>query len=70
MCARGTDLRLENGWIIDRAEIVERDCEDDTSGLTEFIDRFGPDATTVYSLDEQQVVRVTCASSGAATTVP
>jgi hypothetical protein len=61
----GNRLQLTNGWIVDRAEIVERDCEEDTSGLTDLIDRFGADATTVYSLDEQQVVRVTCAAAGA-----
>ncbi len=61
----GNRLQLTNGWIVDRAEIVDRDCEEDTSGLTDLIDRFGGDATTVYSLDEQQVVRITCAAAGA-----
>jgi hypothetical protein len=61
----GNRLQLANGWIVDRAEIVDRDCEEDTSGLTDLIDRFGADATTVYSLDEQRVVRVTCSASGA-----
>jgi hypothetical protein len=60
----GKRLQLENGWVVDRAEIVDRDCEEDTSGLTDLIDRFGADATTVYSLDEQQVTRVSCAASG------
>ena len=62
----GNRLQLTNGWIVDRAQIVDRDCEEDTSGLTDLIDRFGADATTVYSLDEQRVVRVTCAAAGAA----
>ena len=61
----GNRLQLTNGWIVDRAEIVERDCEEDTSGLSDLIDRFGADATTVFSLDEQQVVRVSCAAAGA-----
>jgi hypothetical protein len=56
----GGRLQLANGWLVDRAEIVDRDCDEDTSGLTDLIDRFGEGATTVYSLDEQRVIRVTC----------
>ena len=56
----GNRLQLANGWMVDRAKIVERDCDEDTSGLSDLIDRYGAEATTVYSLDEQRVVRVSC----------
>ncbi len=59
----GNRLQLENGWVVDRAEFVERDCEADTAGLTDLIDRFGADATTVYSLDEHQVTRISCSAA-------
>jgi hypothetical protein len=56
----GNRLQLATGWIVDRAEFVDRECEEDTAGLTDLIDRFGDGSTTVYSLDEQRVVRVVC----------
>ncbi len=66
----GNRLQLTNGWVVDRAQIVDRDCDEDTSGLTDLIDRFGADSTTVFSLDEQQVIRVSCPAPSDATTVP
>ncbi|MFN8024218.1 MAG: hypothetical protein U0Q03_21995 [Acidimicrobiales bacterium] len=56
----GGKLQLANDWIVPHADIVRRDCEEDTSSLTDFMDQFGERATSVFSLDEQQVVRVVC----------
>jgi len=66
----GARLQLQNGWLVDRATIVDRECPEDTSSLTEFVERFGEEATTVYSLDEQRVIRVQCSDDVVATTTP
>lgn len=66
----GTRLRLQNGWVVDRATFIDRECPEDTSSLAEFIERFGAEATTVYSLDELQVIRVQCSDDVVATTTP
>jgi hypothetical protein len=58
----GNRLQLANGWIVDRATNVQRDCADDTTSLSDLIARFGPEASTFYSLDERHVVRVSCAA--------
>ena len=56
----GGRLELQNGWIVDRADVVERECPEDTASLSEFTQRFGEGATSVFSLAEQQVIRVRC----------
>lgn len=66
----GTRLRLQNGWVVDRATFIERECPEDTSSLAEFIARFGEEATTVYSLDELRAIRVQCSADVVATTTP
>ena len=54
-------VRLANGWIVPHADVVKRLGCDDTTSLTDFIERYGEGSTTAYSLDEQAVVSVTCA---------
>ena len=56
----GGRLQLANDWIVPHADIVRRDCEEDTASLTDFIEQFGERATAVFSLDQQEVVRVVC----------
>lgn len=56
----GNRLQLANDWIVAHAERVERDCEEDTTSLTDFMQQFGDRATAVFSLDEQQVIRAVC----------
>ncbi len=56
----GGRARLANGWIVDHARVLKRVCSEDTVSLTDFIRRFGEDATSTYSLDEQRLVSVTC----------
>ena len=55
-------VRLENGWIVHHADVVKRLVCDDTTSLTDFIERYGEGSTTAFSLDEQVVVSVTCAT--------
>lgn len=59
-------VRLENGWIVPHAEVINRLGCDDTTSLTDFITRYGPGSTTSFSLDEQQVVSVTCSADAEA----
>jgi hypothetical protein len=56
-------VRLENGWIVHHADVVKRLGCDDTTSLTDFIERYGEGSTTAFSLDEQAVVSVTCATT-------
>lgn len=58
-------VRLENGWVLPHADVVERLGCDDTTSLNDFITRYGEDSTTEFSLEEQAVVSVTCAVAGA-----
>ena len=51
---------LANGWEVQRASLVERDCADDTASLGEFIRQFGDNATSTFDFASQQVVKVTC----------
>lgn len=60
-------VRLENGWIVQHADVVRRLGCDDTTSLTDFIERYGEGSSTAYSLDEQAVVSVTCATPTATT---
>jgi hypothetical protein len=58
-------VRLDNGWIVRHAEVIKRLGCDDTTSLTDFITRYGPGSTTSFSLDEQKVISVTCATAPA-----
>ncbi|MEX0848565.1 MAG: hypothetical protein WD023_12370 [Ilumatobacteraceae bacterium] len=53
--------RLANGWIVTRADTLKRNCDEDTNSTTDFIRRFGTDASSTFSIDEQRLVSVTCA---------
>jgi hypothetical protein len=61
-------VQLSNGWEVRHAETVDRLCDDDTSSLTEFIERYGTGATTTYDVELQRVVRVTCPRATTTTT--
>ncbi len=63
----GSKVALTNGWIVPHANSVERVCDDDTTSLTDFIRRHGAGSTTQFSLDDQQVVSVTCGVGGDST---
>lgn len=56
----GGRLQLANDWLVAHADRVVRDCDQDTTSLGDLIEQFGDRATSVFSLDEQQVVRVVC----------
>lgn len=53
--------RLANGWIVSRTDVLKRNCDEDTNSTRDFIRRFGTDATSTFSLDEQRLVSITCA---------
>jgi hypothetical protein len=61
-------LLLANGWELPHADIVDRVCDDDSSSLSDFISRYGDEATSTFDVERQQIVRVTCPGSLAATT--
>lgn len=63
-------VRLSNGWVVRRAERVERACPADTSSLTDFIRTYGDAATSTFNFETQKVVRVTCPGDGVVDTVP
>ncbi len=65
----GAQARLANGWIVHRADEVDRDCDDDTTSLSDFVRRFGPGSVTTYGIDAQAVVAVVC-EGNATTTAP
>jgi hypothetical protein len=54
-------VRLANGWVVRRAASVIRSCNDDTTSLKEFVTTFGRLATSTFNVEQQQIVRVTCA---------
>jgi hypothetical protein len=53
-------VRLANGWVVQHAPRVDRNCPEDTASLNDFIDRFGEQATSTFNFDSQQIVRVNC----------
>ena len=53
-------VRLANGWVVQHAPTVDRNCPEDTASLTEFIERFGDQATSTFNFESQQIVKVTC----------
>ncbi len=62
----GQRVRLDNGWVLRRADTVTRVCDADTASLTEFIRTHGDGSTTTFSLATQDVTAVTCAAGQAA----
>jgi len=61
-------VELTNGWVLHRAAVVDIDCTDDVSSLTEFVRRYGHESTTTFNLDRQQIVKTTCTQAPEATT--
>ena len=59
----GSKVRLDNGWVVRRAETVKRVCDTDTASLTEFVRTVGEGSVTTFSLDAQAVTAVTCATT-------
>jgi hypothetical protein len=59
---------LANGWEVKRSSLVERVCDEDTAGLTDFVHKFAETGRTVFDFDRQQVTRVICPQSTATTT--
>jgi len=56
----GSRAVLTNGWVIRHAETIRRNCETDTSSLSDFIEQFGASSTSTFSIDEQRLTAVTC----------
>jgi hypothetical protein len=59
---------LRNGWLVRRAEVVQRVCDTESTSLTDFVRALGADSVTTFSLDIQGVSTVTCANTSASTT--
>ncbi len=53
-------VRLANGWVLRRAEKVERSCPEDTSSLGDFVRTYGEAAGSTFNVEQQEIVRVTC----------
>lgn len=51
---------LANGWVVLRAEVVARNCDEDTTSLGDFVRTFGDDAVSAWGVPDQRVIRVTC----------
>jgi hypothetical protein len=51
---------LDNGWEVRHAEKIERNCDEETSNLGEFIRKFGEQSTSTFDFGDQQIVRVNC----------
>jgi hypothetical protein len=56
----GNRARLANGWVVSRADVLKRNCDRDTNSTRDFIRRFGVNATSTFSIDEQRLLSVTC----------
>lgn len=61
-------VRLANGWVVRHAAKVERSCAEASSSLTDFIDTYGAEATSTFSFDQQELVKVTCPKTVGETT--
>lgn len=57
----GNRARLANGWVVSRADVLKRTCDQDTNSTRDFIRRFGVNATSTFGIDEQRLLSVTCA---------
>jgi hypothetical protein len=51
---------LANGWVVRRADLVARNCDEDTTSLSDFVRTFGDDAISAWGVPDQRVIRVTC----------
>lgn len=57
-----TRAELTNGWVLPLASVVNRSerCREDTTSLTNFVNKFGADATTILDVARQEIVAVAC----------
>jgi len=63
-----TKAELTNGWILPLARTVDRTlCAEDTTSLTNFIRKFGDEATTILDVTKGQIVAVDCPDDLAST---
>jgi hypothetical protein len=60
--------RLANNWIVRRADVVKRNCSDDTLSLRDFIQRYGDAAVSSFDIRRQQLISVTCGANAGAST--
>ena len=61
---RDNVVLLSNGWLVRRASVVTRNCENtETRSLTDFITKFGSQATSSFNYQQQRITRVTCSGS-------
>lgn len=52
---------FENGWRIPYPPVIERDCPgEDIPTFSDFLERFGPDSTSIVDLEMRQVTTVRC----------
>jgi hypothetical protein len=58
---RDGEAIFDNGWRIPFAPVIERECEgEDILSFGDFLNRFGPDSTSIVDLETRQVVAVRC----------
>lgn len=62
---KNNEVLLANGWLVQRASVVDRVCRIDTDSLADFLARFGDRSTSTFSYERQQIVRVSCAGDAA-----
>jgi len=56
-----TKAELVNGWVLPLANSVDRSlCPEDTTSLTNFVHKFGDQATTILDVAKGQIVAVDC----------
>lgn len=57
-----TEAELVNGWILPLANVVDRsaNCKEDTTSLTNFVRKFGDQATTILDVAKGEIVAVGC----------
>lgn len=53
-------VQLANGWVVRRADLVERTCEAETTSLANFVSTYGETATAWFDLTAQVVAEVEC----------
>lgn len=55
------DAVFENGWRIPYPPVIERDCPgEDIPSFGDFLERFGPDSTSIVDLETREVTTVRC----------
>ena len=61
-------VRLANGWVVQHAPVVDRNCPEDTASLNDFIKAYGDQATSTFNFEQQEIVQVTCPAAPDETT--